>query len=58
MNLFECTKHEKRSITRTYSHAVPSTPMSPNVLDDDEEDEIDYSPIIQQEADGKSSKHI
>jgi hypothetical protein len=32
--------------------------MSPNVLDDDEEDEIDYSPIIQQEADGKSSKHI
>jgi hypothetical protein len=63
MNLFKRIKSRKRSITRTYSHIAPSTPTSPtspmsNVFDNDEEDVIDYSPIIQQEKDGKISKCI
>jgi len=52
--------HEKRPITRAYSLPESVTPMSPisDVVDDVEEDEIDYSPCIQQEAAGKSSKHV
>ncbi len=60
MNFFKLTKFRKRTAARIHSVTEPATPMSPisDVVDDVEEDEIDYSPCIQQEAAGKSSKHV
>jgi hypothetical protein len=60
MNFFSCTKLGMRTTTRAYSFADLGLPMLPiaSVVDDVEEDQIDYSPIIQQEAAGKSSKHV
>ncbi len=51
---------EKQITTRAYSLPESLKPVSPisDVADDVEEDEIDYSPCIQQEAAGKSSKHV
>jgi hypothetical protein len=60
MGFFKRIKFHKQTVARTHSAAEPITPMSPisNAVDDIEEDEIDYSPCIQQEAAGKSSKHV
>jgi hypothetical protein len=60
MNFFRRIKFSKQTIARTHWTAESVTPMSPisDVVDDVEEDEIDYSPCIQQEAAGKNSKHI
>jgi len=59
MNFFRRIKFSKRTVARTRWAAESVTPMSPilDVADDVEEDEIDYSPCIQQEAADKSLKY-
>ncbi len=59
MNFFRRIKFSKRAVARTCWAAESVTPMSPisDVVDNVEENEIDYSPCIQLEAADKSSKY-
>jgi hypothetical protein len=60
MDFLKRTIFKKRTRTGSYLSVELTTPVSPvsNVLENDEDDEIDYSASIQQEEAGKSSTYL